>query len=119
MESVDGKFLFYAKNALSGRIWRVPVQGGEELPVAEGVASLRLPQNFSVGERGIIFAASANPAIGFEIRIFEFSTGKTRTVSHVSGALGNGMALSPDGRTLLFTTLEPGTGDLAMSEMRF
>jgi Tol biopolymer transport system component len=94
VESVDGRFLFYAKDGLSGPIWRVLVHGGDEVSLGEEVRSLRLPQNFAVGERGIVFASSDNPAHGFEIRLYRFTTGRSEPVARVKGRSETGW-LSP------------------------
>jgi hypothetical protein len=41
LESLDGKFIFYAKNALAEpEVWRVPVHGGVEVPVPYGASRL-------------------------------------------------------------------------------
>jgi hypothetical protein len=34
-ESLDGKSVYYAKSRSVPSIWRVPVEGGEEVPVLE------------------------------------------------------------------------------------
>ena len=115
-ESKDGRFLFYARSLISSPIWRVPVGGGDEAPVAEGVQSLRLPQNFAVGRDGIAFAYSEDPMRWFELRFYRFSTRTVETVARVEHGLGNGMAISPDGRRLLFTAEELRSGDLIMVE---
>ncbi len=62
VESADGQFLYYSRTLVSSPIWRVPVLGGEELPLNEEVRSLRLPRNFAVGEQGIYFAGAPIPS---------------------------------------------------------
>lgn len=116
VESPDGEFLYYAKGPLSGAIWRVPVNGGEETPAGAGVRSLRLPQNFALGQDGIFFAAADNTAQQFELRFSSFSTRKTETIARIEFGIGNGMAVSPDGTRLLFTTSGLRSGDLILVE---
>ncbi|MBS1827060.1 MAG: PD40 domain-containing protein [Acidobacteria bacterium] len=115
MESADGRFLYYSRTAISGSVWRVPAQGGDEVPLDDSVRSLRLPQNFAVGKRGIYFASSPDPARQFELRFYSFATRTAEPIARIEGGLGNGMALSPDGETLAFT-LERRSGDLVMVE---
>ncbi|MBL8229127.1 MAG: PD40 domain-containing protein [Bryobacterales bacterium] len=115
-ESKDGRFLFFAKSLISSPVWRVPVGGGDEVPVADGVRSLRLPQNFAIGQDGIAFAYSKDPMRSFELRFYRFATRTVETVTRVERGLGNGMAVSPDGTRLLFTTEELRSGDLIMVE---
>ncbi len=116
VESPDGRFLYYACTILSSSIWRVPVEGGEEIPVDDEVRSLRLPQNFAVGKYGIVYASSMDPMRRFELRLYRFSTGKTELVARIENGLGHGMAISPDEKTLLFTTTGVHSGDLMMVE---
>lgn len=113
-ESPDGRFLYYARTILSSPIWRVPVEGGEEVPVGDEVRSLRLPQNFAVGKQGIVFTSSDDPMQRFELRLYSFSTGKTQLLARIENGLGNGMSISPDGTTLLFATTGIHSGDLMM-----
>ena len=54
-ESLDGRFLYYAKAPVSPTaIWRVPVAGGEETRVTDG---LTYTLNFAVADRGLYFTA--------------------------------------------------------------
>ena len=54
-ESPDRRYLYYAKDFSSpGSIWRVPVEGGTEERIAEGLSD---PENFVVGDRGLYFLA--------------------------------------------------------------
>ena len=115
-ESPDGRFLFYARSLISSPVWRVPVGGGDETPLPGGVRSLRLPQNFAVGQDDIAFARSQDPMQRFELRFYRFSTGRVETIARVERGLGNGMAISPDGKVLLFTTGELRFGDLILVE---
>jgi Tol biopolymer transport system component len=116
VESLDGAFLYYSRSPLSGAIWRVPVDGGEETPAGAGARSLRLPQNFALGRHGIFFAAPSDVAQQFELRFLSFSTRRAETVTRIEYGLGNGMSISPDGTWLLFTTFELRSGDLFMVE---
>ena len=113
-ESPDGRFLYYSHTILTGPIWRVPVEGGEEVPIHDEVRSLRLPQNFAVGKHGIVFASSDDPMRRFELRLYSFSTRKTELIARIENGLGNGMSISPDGKALLFTTTGVHSGDLMM-----
>jgi hypothetical protein len=52
-ESPDRKFLYYSKDGHSpSSIWRVPIDGGEETPVVDG---LSYSLNFVVADRGLYF----------------------------------------------------------------
>ena len=115
MESADGRFLYYSKTLMSGPIWRVPVQGGDEVALGDSIRSLRLPQNFAIAGGGIFFASSPDPAHQFELRFYSFRTATTDAIARIEGGLGFGMALAPDEHELLFT-VERRSGDLIMVE---
>ncbi|MBS1857207.1 MAG: PD40 domain-containing protein [Acidobacteria bacterium] len=116
IESADGRFLFYGRAILSSPIYRMPVQGGDEVLVGDGVRSLRLPLNFAVDKDGIVFASSDDMTRRFELRRYLLASGKTELIARIGRGLGNGISLSPDGRSLLFTTMELRSGDLFMVE---
>ncbi len=113
-ESSDGKFLYYSKG---DGVWRVPVEGGEELPVPElSQASSR--RYWAVAQTGIYFAGQegdASPTIQF----FDFTTRRiTRVATTEKPLVGGppGLAVSPDGRWILYTQLERRDSDLTMIE---
>jgi eukaryotic-like serine/threonine-protein kinase len=77
-ESPDGRYLHYAKDAAApSSIWRVPVEGGTEDRIADG---LSYSLNFVVGDRGLYFAAVPDGADKASIDFSEFATGKRRSV---------------------------------------
>ncbi|MBS1854756.1 MAG: PD40 domain-containing protein [Acidobacteria bacterium] len=115
IESADGHFLYYNSLVMSGPIYRVPVDGGEEVLLGNGIRSLRLPRNFAVGRDGIDFMSSDDPSRWFEISVYSFAGRLTEVIARIEGRLGNVMTISPDGQSLLFT-VEQHAGDLVMVE---
>jgi hypothetical protein len=117
-ESPDGRFLYYFRGQPSGAVWRVPVAGGEEQPVAE---TLRGPLNIAVSAEGLYNVSWADyPLPGFLLRFYRFATGKSEVVGRINATLGTGLAVSPgpEGapRWLLFTDFEARRGDLVLVE---
>ncbi|MBL8216963.1 MAG: PD40 domain-containing protein [Bryobacterales bacterium] len=112
LESADGRTLFFAKPLLSSPLYRMPAQGGGETALGEEIRSLRLPMNFAVGPEAVYFAWSRNPAQWFELRSYSLATGEARVIQRIDRGLGNGIAIAPDGHSLLFTTTELNAGDL-------
>jgi hypothetical protein len=53
---------------------------------------------------------------GFDLCLFRFASRRIEMLAHIDNALGNGMALAPDEKSLLFTTMELRSGDLVMVE---
>jgi hypothetical protein len=110
IESPDGGFLYYAKgtgptpfanSAIS--IWRVPVAGGEETLVVEGLSD---PGNFVVARRGVYFLAVGQSPEQTSIDFVESETGKRTTIVTLGKTWWYGAALSPDERTMLFSTVD-------------
>ncbi len=112
-ESPDGKYVYYVKGLVETPLCRVPVDGGEETTLVESI-----PQwmNFSVNRAGIYLAAGPNPRRPI-LKLLDPGTGKTSTIARIDSEL-NGLDVSPDGRTLLFTKFEKRESDLFRMELR-
>ena len=112
-ESPDGKYLYYVKGLVETPLCRVPVGGGEETTVVESI-----PQwmNFSVTRAGIYLAAGPDPRRAILKRI-DPETGRSWTIARLDSEL-NGLDVSPDGRTLLFTRFEKRESDLFRMELQ-
>jgi serine/threonine protein kinase/Tol biopolymer transport system component len=109
-ESPDGKLLYYAKGS---RIWKVPVDGGEETQVLEGPLSFSF--NFVVVEDGIYFvSASGWPAPGV-LHFFNFATGALKPVVTIRLWM-LGLTISPDRRSILYSQIDQAGSDLMLVE---
>jgi len=112
LESVDGKYLFYSKTTgLQISVRQVPVEGGAETEILPAIS---LTRNFFVTARGIYFVARTgsggtamhNSPRGASIQFLSFATGATETVFTTEKPLSHGLAVSPDGHSLLYTQLD-------------
>ena len=122
-ESADGKILYYAKsrnlyyakNRDQTSIWRIPVDGGEETPVIQSLASL---YDFAVTDRGIYFIpAPAVPNLPFSsIQFFDFVTQKISVIGTTDKQAEYGLTASPDGRSILYTRLDQEATELMLVE---
>ena len=113
VESGDG-FLYYAKDPGSpSSIWRVPVNGGAEVHVVDG---LSYSINFAVGERGLYFVAVGDTGDKPSVDFFDFATGKRSTLVRLDKPFWFGMALSPDGKSLLFSLVNSAGSNLMLVE---
>jgi len=120
LESDDGKFVYYAKGSTQPGIWRVPVGGGVEEEIVR-----ELPPGLNGhwvihGER-IYFVVSLIDlkSQSMTIHCFDIATRKTRQIAKLDmppafGAAG--MAISPDGRQLLFVAQQNASADLQLVE---
>jgi Tol biopolymer transport system component/DNA-binding winged helix-turn-helix (wHTH) protein len=99
IESIDRRFLYYAKFAESG-IWKKSLDGGQEsrLPINIGWWSA-----WDVARGGIYFMNLDFPPNG-RIEFFDFAHAHSTPIFALDKPfpLGGGLAISPDGKSLLF-----------------
>ena len=107
VESPDGKTLYYSRESGDG-LWKMPVDGGPETQVAKSL----FRNNFVVTEGGIYFTPASEPSVQF----LDLASGATRTVAKLEKRPDLGLALSPDGRYMLFTLVDFEGSDLMLAE---
>src|SRR5262249_54447112 len=115
-ESPDGKFLYYTRGRGIPGIWRVAIEGGEEQLVLEQHQA-GLWRYWRIVEQGIYFATAseAGPLIEF----FSFATGQVSEIGRPTRGPEKyipGLAVSPDGRSLLYVQMDQSGSDLMMVE---
>ena len=101
-QSEDGRFLYYSKMEQSG-IWKMPLNGGREERVLDQPEGYQW-FNWAVAPGGIYFVTQTD-AQKSKIEFFDLATCK-RAVIDVVEKLGFGLALSPDGKSLLYGRTE-------------
>ncbi|MGC4048907.1 MAG: protein kinase [Paludibaculum sp.] len=115
-ESPDGKSLYYAVRPAGGgalELRRKSLTAGQEreesLPVALG-------RDMAITTAGIWYV-SPGAAQESVISFYEFSTGTSRAVYQGAHPIHSGLAVSPDGRRLLFTQVDRSPNlDLMLAE---
>ena len=110
--SSDGRFVYYANGLHGPSIWRVPADGGDEKQVLEEDIDAWLGR-WTVVSDGIYFVDAKSRAIKF----LRFETGRTSDVLHLEKALSDcPLSVSPDGRYLLYASVERYDGDLMLAK---
>jgi Tol biopolymer transport system component len=109
-ESPDGKSLYYTKADDSTGLWKMPVSGGPENQVLPSVHM----RAFSVVNEGIYFIPEPGADRKSSIQFLSFATSKVKTVAPLSGSPMEGLSVSPDGRSLLFSEYDQGGSDLML-----
>jgi Tol biopolymer transport system component len=115
-ESPDGRIIYYAKVPEMGPgLWRVPANGGHEERVLESVRF----GYWAIAHSGIYFIDFHVPSDAPRpVRFFNFQSRQVTQVgtveSTVSWSNTPGFAISPDGRWLLYTSLESTDVDLML-----
>src|SRR5262249_4143428 len=100
----DGKFIFYTRDrAYNTPLLKMPVDGDAETTVIDSVNE----REWRVVTEGIWFVLSKLRPYGpGTLRFLSFSTGKISDVGRTPNHTMNGMDVSPDGRTILYTQLD-------------
>jgi Tol biopolymer transport system component len=111
-ESPDGKFLYYSKTLGFSSLWKIPVTGGPDEQVLGSVSG----SEFAVTAHGIYFIAPPQPDGALPIQFLPFETGKVKTIATIPKPLWNGMAVSPDEKTLLYTQTDQSRSELLLVE---
>jgi Tol biopolymer transport system component len=109
-ESPDAKFVYYED--WSGSFRKIPGSGGEESQVLPSVVA----HDFSVVNEGIYFIPEPGVDRKFSIQFLSFANGKVKTVASMSGRPAEGLSVSPDGRSLLFSRMDEAGSDLMLVE---
>jgi len=115
IESPDGRFVYYFKGGSgSYGIWRIPVEGGEEALVLDQA----FQGKWAILDHGIYFAKQ-QAKIGPAIQFFSFATRQVTQVAVLEKPLIQGppaLAVSPDGRWLLYAQLDQSGSDVMLVE---
>jgi Tol biopolymer transport system component len=113
-ESPDGLWLYYAKDPASPTsIWKVPVAGGTEVKVLDG---LSYSLNFAVAEKGIYFLSVGDKPNASNLEFYDLHTGSRARLRTIDKGWFFGMALSPDQRWLTYSVIDQAGSDLMMAE---
>jgi Tol biopolymer transport system component len=109
--SRDGARIYYVKD---GAIWWKPTAGGQETRIA-GMPRIEpwFSTSWALAPNGVYFANPKKPAA---IDFLDFTTERVIRVVQLSGKPNQwaGMALSPDGRRLLYSQVDASTSDIML-----
>ncbi len=117
MESLDGQWIYFTKDRGSSEIWRLPVNGGQEMPVFD-FQQKNYSRMWVVQATGIYFT-TAEPQGRARISFYNFANEKIKTIAEFEGNLRNGvngLTCSPDGNWILFPFNAQRGCDLLMIE---
>lgn len=113
----DGKLLYFSKGRGAYGLWTVPVEGGEEKPVPE-LKDAGYWRSWGIVKEGIYFISKENtprPTIKF----FSFASRRITplvTVDREALWWQAGLALSPDGKRLLFAQMDYANDEIMLME---
>jgi Tol biopolymer transport system component len=116
--SADGKFLCYSERAGQreqngmGGLRRIRLADGQDEPVLPSVTFW----NVALVPEGIYYIPRADSEGHHGVYFFDFRTAKSSVVTRLSGAVSEGMAVSPEGHSLLFSQIDEQRSDLMLVE---
>jgi Tol biopolymer transport system component/DNA-binding winged helix-turn-helix (wHTH) protein len=102
----DGKSIYYAKGRDLAGLWRIPVDGGDEVKILDAPPPTAWAY-FVVTERGIYYGDAPNQR-NLGIYFYDFKTKKSSSallLEHFGSEGAPGMSLSPDGHFVLYTAV--------------
>lgn len=100
MEAPDATALFYTKTAEHADLFQSEVDGSRERRVLRGVAK----RGFVVTDDRIYYLRQ-DTTTSISLRVFMLRTGEDRLIAHLVEPLFLGLALSPDGRYLIYAPM--------------
>ena len=115
-ESTDGKQLYYTKGRSLAGIWKMPRDGGPEVLVTDHHQA-GLWRYWRVVEEGMYFATATSD--GPLLEFFNFGTGQISEVLRLGKGPRRhapGLAVSPDGHSLLYAQVDQNGSDLMMAD---
>ena len=114
LESPDGKSVYYLKRLQETEVWRISTEGAQVTKILEGLSDYR---NLALVRSGLIFVPVRNTS---SLEFLNFATGKIRTLANVDRSIFNinyaGLAVSPDGQSILYTQIEQAGTELMLME---
>ncbi len=110
--SPDGQWVYFTKKDGTDGLWRIPVIGGAESRVLDRL----FRYNFVPTATGIYYVAPLKADRTSSVNFLDFKTGRTTEVVPIDKIPDLGLALSPDGRHLLFTKIDYLGTDLMLVE---
>ena len=122
-ESPDGAYLYYVQTFdKPSPLWRLPASGGVPVKVLEGVFF----GNYVVREGGIYYIDKPSgqggvyyldmPSGETRLQYLDFATRRSTTVARNLGNVDACLAVSPDGRTILYSRMDSSVDDLMLVE---
>jgi serine/threonine protein kinase/Tol biopolymer transport system component len=112
-ESLDGQYLYFVKNGERG-LWRTPVAGGDEVLITDQVSA----GYWGLTERGVYYLNIKQPP-NSTLEFFDFARSRATRLAKVEKNLQTGspgLAVSPDGRWLLWAQIDQHTSDIMLIE---
>jgi len=113
VESVDGKTLYYQKDRGIFGIWKMPAGGGDE---AEIPGTRAVERAWSLTDRGIYFIDPDVQRGTSVLKFYDFAKGKIMDLAYFDKPVTSGLAVAPDGRSILYSQVDQRGSDIMLVE---
>jgi eukaryotic-like serine/threonine-protein kinase len=117
IESPDGRYIYYTRAPGAPGLWRLPVDGGDEEPVIEGLRA-GFWSYWAIVNEGVYFLDRQEvpkEGIHYYLRFFELKTRKDRLITELpKRPFNSGLDISPDGRSFLYTQVDQSDTDIML-----
>ena len=111
--SPDGQWLYFVRNEGIDGLWRMPAGGGPE----ERVVSALWRFNYAVTKTGVYYVSRPpQRERRGSVHYLDFATKRDTEIAPINGPVDLGLAISPDGRYLLYSKLDHIGADLMLVE---
>jgi Tol biopolymer transport system component/DNA-binding winged helix-turn-helix (wHTH) protein len=112
LQSRDGRWMYYCNAMPSGSLWRVPSEGGAETLVFDKRV---LFWNWALWRDQLVYI-EVQPGPGRRIEVLDLASGRTALVRalETDSGLEAGLAVSPDGRWLLYPQFDQFGSDIML-----
>ena len=111
LESSDGREVFYTKTTEPG-LWLLSLASGEESKIVPNTVGFEC---FTMGKRGIYFERGGM-ASGFTVSFMSFSDHVVRDLVTINTPVGDGLTVSPDERSIVYSQIDHSGSDLFLVE---
>ena len=117
-ESYDGKYLYFTQTGMNSEIFKVSVNGGEEVPVNDKILYNLNWGGWALTGKGIYFAKIDSNGLG-HISYYDFDTKKAKPIFVTLKPIwpySTKIDISPDGRSLLFVEIDEVNSDIILTQ---
>ena len=110
-ESPDGEYLYFSRSSTDQTVWRIPVRGGNEQPVSGA------PKPFGCSHWALSAAGLYIVDRNGDLNFYDFARRQNTTILHHPEFLTDwSLAVSPDGREVVWAQIDARASDLMRVE---